>query len=214
MIQRRTRQHPCCTPPKDQLRCEKETPSHGLNGAPVETPSSDEGQVVLASAPLLEEGNAKVYPSTVTAAHAQSVGVHEQSPLNASDDMQADREMAPQAVSNQALPSDNTRVHQANGSDSDSGSDCVVVSTGARVAATTVSAAPLMLKAQSGLPPFSISQESRTRKKQTLRMRPRFSFPSASTSLGFRHCVVPASTSLSGWQQWQGNRTTSRPVRS
>lgn len=59
-----------------------------------------------------------------------------------------------------------------------SDSDCVVVSTGNKVSAKTMSAAQLFPAQSLSLPDFTMSKIPRLRKAEGLRMRPKFSNPS------------------------------------
>ena len=172
----RTRQHPCSSPQDEQPCTQQLTGSRVSKVGPGEASSSQE--VLLAKASSAE-GIANGGPTRVTEASAELIRDQEFTNMNGSAIMQVDTEMSPQTVSNPPSCSDHMPGCEAD--DSDSGSDCVVVSTGARIAATTVSAAPL-LPEQSVLPPFNVSKETRKRNGETLRMRPRFSYPRASAS--------------------------------
>lgn len=181
---RRTRQHTCSTPGDEQLCSQISTRSLVSKRSACEKPSCEQDN---ATQPSLAQGNANgdagkanVEPDRVTAEPAEHTAEQE---VNLRPDASDLKALGATTLSNGQDRSAHTPGCQA--SDSDSGSsDCVVVSTGARIAAKTVSAAQLLpAQSLSGLPAFTVSKEPRKRKGDTLRMRPRFSFPRTLPSL-------------------------------
>lgn len=175
MARRHTRQQQCSSPP-DELLCSQRSTRSRVSKSffTCTTPSCPQDDKRGRCARAAENAHE---PNRATAGSAEVVGVLKEGlEQPGGNDAELAKDVAATTVSNgqyhPLLCSLQNKDYQATDNATDNDSDCVVVLTGARIAATTACAALI----SSDLPVFTVAHETRFRKGQA-RMRPRFSFP-------------------------------------